>query len=75
METFYLVGAGIAAALFALWRAFAKGKAEARQETALKAAERQSKAERERVALDAHIQQDTDLAARARNSGIVRPDK
>jgi len=48
------------------------GRRDAKRETALEAAERTSKLERERGERDADIQDDDDLVRRARAAGVVR---
>jgi len=60
-----------ALAFLAVW---GLAKRQARQETALQAAERIAKAERKRGAIQDDIDQDTDLANRARRIGLVRPE-
>lgn len=63
--------AGAVIAFLAVW---GMAKRDARRETALAAAERIAKAERKRGKKDDDIDQDTDLAGRARRSGLVRPE-
>ena len=63
--------AGLAVLGFGVARKRA-GKREARMETALEAAERTARLERERGQRDAEIQEDTDLVDRARRAGVVR---
>lgn len=63
--------AGLAVLGFGVARKRA-GKREARMETALEAAERAAKLERERGQRDDDIQQDTDLVRRARAASVVR---
>lgn len=62
------------AALLAFLAVWGLAKRQARQETALQAAERIAKAERKRGAIQDDIDQDTDLANRARRIGLVRPE-
>lgn len=64
-----------ALALVAAWLGYgrlqrARGKRDARAETALEAAERIAKLERERGKRDAEIQDDDDLVRRARAAGV-----
>lgn len=66
--------AGLAVLGFGVARKRA-GKREAQMETALEAAERAAKLERERGQRDEDIQHDTDLVRRARAAGVVRGDK
>ena len=63
---------GIIAALGLGMARYRSGKRDARRETALEAAERMAKLERERGTRDAEIQEDTDLVDRARRAGVVR---
>jgi len=62
------------AAVLAFLAVWGLAKRQARQETALQAAERIAKAERKRGAIQDDIDQDTDLANRARRIGLVRPE-
>jgi len=62
------------AGLLAFLAVWGLAKRQARQETALQAAERIAKAERKRGAIQDDIDQDTDLANRARRIGLVRPE-
>jgi hypothetical protein len=56
-------------AFFAIW---GLAKRQARQETALQAAERIAKAEIKRGRIEDEIDEDTDLVRRAHASGVVR---
>lgn len=60
------------AGLLAFMAVWGLAKREARRETALQAAERIAKAERKRGRIEDEIDQDTDLAARAKRSGVIR---
>jgi len=60
------------AGLLAFMAVWGLAKREARRETALQAAERIAKAERKRGRIEDEIEQDTDLAARAKRSGVIR---
>lgn len=59
-------------ALLAFLAVWGLAKREARQETALHAAERIAKAERKRGRIEDEIDQDTDLVRRAHSVGVVR---
>lgn len=63
----------LAGAVVAVLGIFMAGKREARRDAKTKAAEATVKALKDRERIDDDISQDTDLAARARKSGIVRP--
>ncbi len=52
-----------------------KGAQEARKQAELDQANANVKAERERVNLDAELDQEADLLARARRVGVVRKDR
>ncbi len=52
-----------------------KGAQEARKQAELDRANANVKAERERVVLDAELDQETDLLARSRRIGVVRKTK
>ncbi len=62
----------LAGALIGIRRNAVKGE---RQRVELKQAKADLKAERERVVLDAELDQETDLLARGRRVGVVRKDK
>jgi hypothetical protein len=65
--------AGLAlAGLLAFLAIWGLAKRQARQETALQAAERIAKAEIKRGRIEDEIDQDTDLVRRAHASGVVR---
>lgn len=72
MTVVYVIAAALAAILgFAAW-AYRKGRKEARQETALAAAERIAKAHQIRRDIEDEVSDDPDLAARARRIGLQR---
>jgi hypothetical protein len=54
---------------------YAKGRGDAKAKTALDAAERSFKAERNRTRIEDDIDQDTDLVRRAHDSGLVRGER
>ena len=54
---------------------YAKGRGDAKRQTARKTAEQAVKDERTRERIEDDIQQDADLVARAKRAGIVRIDR
>lgn len=62
------------AGLLAFLAVWGLAKRDARRETALAAAERIAKAELKRGKIENEIDEDTDLAGRARRVGLQRPE-
>ena len=67
--------AGLLALIGAAVGLYAKGRGDEKARTALDAAERSFKAERNRTRLEDDIDQDTDLVRRAHASGLVRGER
>ena len=72
MNVVYVVAAVLAAIVGLVAWAYRKGRKEARQETALEAAERIATAHKIRRDIDDEVADDPDLAARARRIGLQR---